>query len=214
MDNTPLSRRDFLKGLVLAAGTTILISCAPASSSSTTTAEPSDVQTGENTSTTDTGRTLKFLIAYDSVYGNTKQLAEAMVEAVEGSHESQLLHASEATTADLENIDLVVIGSPTHAGTFTDPIKELISRLPAASLEGLKAAAFDTGFERDTQTKFMQTVIDVFGYASPKIAKKLAKKGADVIRSETFIVLDTEGPLKEGEIDRAKAWLLDLLKTV
>jgi flavodoxin len=205
MHNTRLSRRDFLKGLVLAAGTSILVSCAPASSSLISTALPL---------TTSTGRTLKFLIAYDSVYGNTKQLAEAMVEALEDVHETKLLHASETSAADLDGINLILVGSPTHAGTYTDPIKTYLSSLPAGSLGGLKAAAFDTGFERETQKKFLQTVIDVFGYASPKIAKKLEKKGAVVVASETFLVLDTEGPLKEGEIDRAKAWLLDLVKAV
>jgi flavodoxin len=133
---------------------------------------------------------------------------------VDDLHESKLLHASESSLNDLENVDLVIIGSPTHGGTFTGPIKTFIANLPAKTLEGVKTAAFDTGFERDVQTKFMKKVIDVFGYASPKIAKKLESKGAAVIGAETFLVLDTEGPLKEGEIDRAKAWLLDLLKTV
>ena len=210
MNNTPLSRRDFLKGLVLAAGASILVSCVPAGSSQSTGALP----TQDAAQQPSPGRALNFLIAYDSVYGNTKQIAESLIEAVDSEHETKLLHAGEASFADLENVDLVIIGSPTHGGTFTDQIKTFIANLPAKSLEGVKAAAFDTGFERDVQTNFMKKVIDVFGYASPKIAKKLENKGAEVIGAKTFLVLDTEGPLKEGEIDRAKTWLLDLLKTV
>ena len=210
MDKILVSRRDFLKGLLLTAGTAVLVSCVPPESSSTA----NDAAAQYGIPSVSAGVTVTFLIAYDTVYGNTKQLAEAFVNAVDGSHETKLLHASEVSAADLENIDLVIIGSPTHGGTFTEPIKKLISGLPAKSLEGLKAAAFDTGFERENQKKFLQTVIDVFGYASSKIAKKLENKGADVIGSETFFVLDTEGPLKEGEIDRAKAWLLDLLKNI
>jgi len=207
MRDTTISRRDFLKGLVLTAGTTILVSCAPGKSSSFIEEFPLDAEAMQNGG-------FKFLVAYDSVYGNTKQIAEALIDAVEGDYGVKILHASEVTLGELENVSLVVIGSPTYAGTYTDPIKELIAKLPANSLEGIKAITFDTSFERAAQTNFMKTVIDVFGYASLKIAKKLEKKGAVIIASETFIVLDTEGPLKDGEIDRAKTWFLNLLKAV
>lgn len=68
MDNTPLSRRDLLKGLALAAGASILVSCVPALSTQTTGA----MTTQDAAQQPAPGRTLKFLIAYDSVYGNTK----------------------------------------------------------------------------------------------------------------------------------------------
>jgi hypothetical protein len=45
-----------------------------------------------------------------------------------------------------------------------------------------------------------------FGYASTRIAKALKKHGANVVAAETFFVHGKEGPLVDGEIDRAKAW--------
>jgi hypothetical protein len=45
------------------------------------------------------------------------------------------------------------------------------------------------------------------GYAAPTILKMLCKKGATpLVEPEGFYVLDTEGPLKDNEIERAFAW--------
>ena len=51
----------------------------------------------------------------------------------------------------------------------------------------------------------------LFGYAAEPISKKLRNKGAEiVIPPEGFCVNDTEGPLKEGELERAKSWILQI----
>jgi flavodoxin I len=52
----------------------------------------------------------------------------------------------------------------------------------------------------------------VIGYAAPKIAKSLiAKGGRQVAPPEGFIVLDKEGPLRDGELERAAAWARDVV---
>jgi len=50
------------------------------------------------------------------------------------------------------------------------------------------------------------------GYAAPVIEKALAAKGAaSAISSLGFIVLESEGPLKEGELVRAAEWARSML---
>jgi len=53
----------------------------------------------------------------------------------------------------------------------------------------------------------------VFGYAAKPITEKLQKKGGDLaIPPEGFIVKDSKGPLKDGELERAESWAKLLLK--
>ncbi len=45
------------------------------------------------------------------------------------------------------------------------------------------------------------------GYAAPRIVEALKKKGGNlVVPPEGFLVKDREGPLKEGELERAATW--------
>ena len=211
-----ISRRKFLSGISAAAGATLLVACVPVSPESQpgkdTANKPTTAEnTGPNTTTS---RILKVCIVYDSVYGNTAKIAEAMLEGIGGQQESQLIKAQEASTADLEAIDLLFVGSPTQAGTFIDPVKKFLAGIPVGALKNVRAAAFDTSFDINTQKAFLRFIMKTFGYAAPKIAKELSGKGATVLATETFIVLETEGPLQEGEVDRAKEWAITVIKKV
>ena len=53
----------------------------------------------------------------------------------------------------------------------------------------------------------LRPMISIFGYAAKPIADRLQAKGGQLIAApEGFIVMDREGPLKPGELDRAAAW--------
>ena len=49
------------------------------------------------------------------------------------------------------------------------------------------------------------------GSAARGIARRLRHHGYDVIGIESFLVADAEGPLEEGELDRARAWAAGLV---
>jgi hypothetical protein len=54
----------------------------------------------------------------------------------------------------------------------------------------------------------------VFGYAAGRIANNLKKKGSTLIASpEGFFVTGGQGPLKEGELERAAAWAKGILES-
>lgn len=156
---------------------------------------------------------MKILIVYDSLFGNTLNIAVAIGEGFTGS-DVKLRPVKEFDLQDLEGVKLLMVGSPTHAGGPSQDIKQFFKRLPANALQGKKAAAFDTGIPADDQQGIVRLFIKVFGYASPQIVKKLQKKGAVVMADETFFVLDKEGPLKEGELERARKWGQGLAKSV
>ena len=135
------------------------------------------------------------LVIYDSRYGHTAKIAQAIGEAIGGP----VLPVGEVDPAGLSGFDLLIVGSPTHGGWFTPEIKDLLEALPP--LEGVNVAAFDT------RTKTIWNRLLPFGYAAPRIAQRLEGSGGNLLAPpEGFVVLGIEGPLKDGELERADRW--------
>jgi len=149
---------------------------------------------------------MKALIVYDSVYGNTEKIARAIAEAITPSDEVKVLRAGEANPSELASIDLLIVGSPTHAGRPTPAIQDLLNKVPKLSLQGINVAAFDT--------RIPTKLVRVFGYAAGRIAGNLKRKGGTLIASpEGFFVTGSKGPLKEGELERAAGWAKGMLES-
>ena len=216
MKKKHISRRKFLSDFATAAGATLLVACVPVNRTQQP-GKDTSVQplTPENPAPTSlTGSTLKVLVVYDTIYGNTAKIAEAIIEGIGGNQESRLIKAQEASADILQDVDLLLVGSPTHAGTFIEPVKNFLAGIPADALQNVRVAAFDTSFNIQTQGAFLRFIMRTFGYAAPKIADKLSEKGATVLAAETFIVLESEGPLQEGEVERARDWASALIDKV
>jgi hypothetical protein len=83
-----------------------------------------------------------------------------------------------------------------------------VKSLDREEMKKVKAAAFDTRIPKNqTDSGFLKFMINLFGYADLKIAKALSKTGAELVAESTgFGVKGTEGPLLEGELERAKTW--------
>ena len=147
---------------------------------------------------------MKALIVYDSVYGNTEKIARAIAEAITQSNEDKVIQAGEANPSELASIDLLIVGSPTHAGRPTPAIQDLLNKVP--KLQGINIAAFDT--------RITTKLVRVFGYAAGRIAGNLKRKGGTLIVSpEGFFVTGNKGPLKEGELERAAGWAKGILES-
>jgi flavodoxin I len=103
--------------------------------------------------------------------------------------------AVEAIPAGLE---LLVVGGPTQ-GHGVDPAeKAFLDQLPAESVRGVPVVAFDT------RLRWPELLS---GSAAKGIAKRLQPKGARLLlEPESFFVEGKDGPLGEGELERAAAW--------
>ena len=143
---------------------------------------------------------MKTLVVYDSYFGNTKKVAEAIAESFE---DCEIFKTDEKISA--EGYDSIVIGSPTRAFRATKPIMDFVRE---NAFDGKKVMAFDTRILiEDTDNKFLQSMIRMFGYGAEKIAKAVVKKGGIMVGAPAgFAVKDSEGPLKDGEIERAVEW--------
>lgn len=162
---------------------------------------------------------MKSIVMYESIYGNTRRIAEAIAEGLGGA---QVVPVADVDDQVLADVDLLVAGGPTHMHGMTtslsrklavDGAKEdghadvepdagegpgLRGRLAQLDGNGRTAAAFDTRIDRSPA---------LVGSAARGIARRLRHRGyALAAEPESFFVEDAEGPLAEGEIDRARAW--------
>jgi flavodoxin I len=145
---------------------------------------------------------MKTLVVYDSVYGNTKTIAQSIGDAIPG--EVEVLHVNEAKALGLGAYDLLVVGAPTHGANPSPDVQAFLEQIQARALEGIKVAGFDT--------RMTNRLILLFGTAAPKIAKALQEQGGTLVgKPEGFYVRGGKGPLKEGEFERAAAWAKGLV---
>jgi menaquinone-dependent protoporphyrinogen IX oxidase len=146
---------------------------------------------------------MNILIVYDSRFGYTEKVAEAIKKSLLQMNRVEMRRVEEA--ADVSGYDGIILGSPTHGGQATPAMQAFIKKLPY--LNKINVAVFDTRIKADKVSKALQLLMKVIGYAAPKMAKSLAQKGATVVGEEGFLVKDKEGPLIQGELLRAGEWL-------
>jgi len=158
---------------------------------------------------------MNILVVYDSIHGNTEIIAKTIQKTLSTKYSSKLVKIDQFKQKDLDNINLLVVGSPTHGGQATPKFQAFLKSLPATSLKNLKFTAFDTGFLKQNHPFFLKALISVIGYASPKISKFLIQNGAiQLIPPKTFYVKDKQGPLLKDQITHAKSWANLILKNL
>lgn len=140
---------------------------------------------------------MKVLIVYDSVYGNTAQIAKTIGSSLTG--EVKVIQVGDFNPSELAKVDLVIFGSPTQGGRPTKPVQEILGKITESNIKGVKFAAFDT--------RISTKIVGIFGYAAGRIANILNSKGGVLANNpQGFFVKGRQGPLKEGELDRAISW--------
>ena len=156
---------------------------------------------------------MKALVIYDSVFGNTEKIAQAIANALASQVDVELLQADKAAPEQTKGLDILVVGSPTRGFRPTEAVTDLLKGIPARALQGLKVAAFDTRFDADKiDSAALRFVVKTGGYAAKRIASRLKKAGGNlIVPPEGFYVEDTEGPLRDGELERAADWAIQLL---
>jgi flavodoxin len=149
--------------------------------------------------------TMKALVVYYSEFGNTRQVAEAIAAVFQEAGAARTLGADQLTTADLQDVDLVVMGTPTHKMNLPEAVRPVFEDLPRRILRGVPIAAFDTSYE-------MSGFLARFT-AARRVDGKLRKLGGKrIVPPETFHVHHHhEGPLYDGEVERAKHWAGSIL---
>jgi flavodoxin len=154
---------------------------------------------------------MRSVVTYYTRYGNTRRVAEAIAEVLAGAGEARTAPIDELTADELEGVDLLVAGSPTHYQSLPKEVRAMLDEWPKRSLRGVQVAAFDTSVETWGPLMWMT--------AAHRLLSELRKLGGKkVVGPETFLVERGKAPeseerqdaLREGELERAKAWAADL----
>jgi flavodoxin I len=175
---------------------------------------------------------MKAMVVYESVYGNTEKIAKAIgtslgsaigaaVGSVDGpalgsSANVEIARATDVRPGQLAGLGLLIVGSPTQKFRPLAAETGFLKSIPPNGLRGVRVAAFDTRFTQSAidKVRILAFFVNIFGYAAKPIAAALQKKGGDLaLPPEGFYVADTEGPLLEGELERAAAWAKQLVTT-
>lgn len=152
---------------------------------------------------------MKIAVLYDSYYGNNKLVAEEIAKSFNTT--VTLSHVKEFTKDG--PYDLLVLGCPTRAMRPTGPMVRFIKTLSKEDAKQL--AIYDTRMDKTKVPKFLQWMMKHLGHALETLEKKLTKKNRNwILDTNFFEVLDAEGPLKEGQLEKANSWGISLLENL
>ena len=151
------------------------------------------------------------LVVYETMYGRTRDVAQAVADGCGGGGDVRLVEVGELAAGLPDDVTLLVVGGPTHAFSMTRPgtrrdagkygrtisqtgVREWLAALTLPA--GLPVAAFCTKLDSPLS-----------GSAARAIAQRLRKLGGRlVVPAKDFYVKGTEPVLLPGELDRARAW--------
>jgi len=151
---------------------------------------------------------MKALLVYHSRYGNTKRVAELIVEPlknIENMHISiEFVKDVDLTKSDI--YDLLLIGSPINLGGPDRSIKKFIKKLSRAPLKGKLFAVFDTYWSAKDCQKAVNKMEKLIIKKIPDV--KLVSPGLSVQVSEI------EGPIVKDDLIKCKEFGELLIKQI
>ena len=136
----------------------------------------------------------KVLLVYDTKYGNTKLVAEKIMEGmkeVEGI-ETGITDVEEVDLGKVADSDAILIGSPNHIGNVAHNIEKFIDRLGKLDLKAKWVAVFNTHMMNDERVQ-------------AKMEKRIGEKvpGLKLITPGLSIKVNgIKGPVAEGELPK------------
>ncbi len=164
---------------------------------------------------------MRTVIVYESMFGNTRQIADAIGEGLSSAGEVTVVPVGAASQDVIGAADLVVVGGPTHMhgmshansrkGAVSAAAKpgSSVTLEPGADGPGVRewlagpvtptgvAAAFDTR---------LTGLAPLTGHASKGITSLLRRKGLKIAADPASFLVTTANELQPGELDRARDW--------
>lgn len=182
--------------------------------------------------------TRRALVVFESMYGDTRQVAEAVAKGLRTMVEADVVGTADATPERVAQASVVVVGGPTHVHGMVSARSQKMT----VDSEHDKAAAHDPanpaheldetatgetvrhwleqlartsdGLAAAFDTRADRAAL-LTGSAARGIAKRLRHHGYELIADPTsFFVETSTGPLAPGELERAEAWGGELARLV
>jgi hypothetical protein len=155
---------------------------------------------------------MRAVVVYESHWGNTEAVARAIAEGI--GPDVRALNTDEATGTALAGVDLIVAGAPVIA--FALPRegarKQIASDLRAPRppdvshpllRSWLEALPAGHGWAAAFETRIWWSLRGATGTIESKLRRAGYRR---LTAAERFIVSGGYGPLREGELERARGW--------
>jgi Flavodoxin len=160
---------------------------------------------------------MKVIVVYESHWGNTAAVAKAIADGF--GPEAQALTTDEASPTTVAEADLIIAGAPVMA--FNLPSDKMLATLAGDSAKtpsppDLSHVSMRSWLERlpaghGRSAQFETALRWSPGGATAAIAHRLEQAGFKrLAKSRRFVVKGSDGPLREGELERAQQWGTDL----
>jgi len=165
---------------------------------------------------------MRGVVVYESMFGNTRRVAEMITHALASAMEVRLLRADAVVADDVQGIDLLVVGAPTHAWSLPRP------NTRKGALDNVRRPGSDLVLEPNADTspgvrEWLETLDDVHalaavfdtrfnapvmftGRAATGIERELRRHGLVVMSAAESFRVDRQNHLLAGEIERASGW--------
>lgn len=175
-------------------------------------------------------------VVYESLYGSTHEAADAIARGILDARPDAAVDVVRVGEADLQRVagaDLLIVGGPTHMRAMTTSMSRHMGVAAEAKKEPAERHELEPGavgpgvrdwlhdLSKTTEPR-MAAAFDtrigarLAGGAASGIAQRLRRHGYQVLgEPEGFHVGDDgNGPLQDGEEDRARAWAADIVRRV
>jgi hypothetical protein len=159
---------------------------------------------------------MKALVVYESFWGNTEQVAQAIAKGLSCHGDVEMFEVSHAPHEITEQLDLIVVGGPTHAFSMTcantreDAFKQGASQ--GSKDVGVREwlQCLHRGRHREPVATFdtkAEKVRHLPGSAAKGAANAFHRLGyKTLVKPMSFYVRSNSGPLLDGELGRAELW--------
>lgn len=161
---------------------------------------------------------MRALVVYESMYGNTAAMGEAIAASLHARGlDVEAGPVSKIDAAETAEVDLLIVGGPTHVhgmttsatrktavsdekNTFSEPtiepgLRDWLKRLPSG--EGRLAAAFDTRIDKP---------LILTGSAAKGIGRRLKGRGFRLVSSPECFLVSNDNRVLDGELAHATTW--------
>ncbi|HUA31869.1 MAG TPA: flavodoxin [Streptosporangiaceae bacterium] len=164
---------------------------------------------------------MRVVIVYESMFGNTRVVADAIAAGFGPGNDTVVIPVTEAGDGLLEGADLLVVGGPTHVHGLSrantrkgaaDVARKPGSRVTAEPgadgpglrewfaaqrQHGMRAVAFDTRLEGPAV---------LTGRASKGITRLIREHGFTLLAPAESFLVTKDNALRAGEQERAREW--------
>jgi hypothetical protein len=164
------------------------------------------------------------LVVYESWFGNGAAVARAVADGLGDAVAVELRAVADAPDEIGDDVELLVVGAPNHRFGLSRPSSRRDAgergAVPSTATAGMRewadrvrvplgtpVAVWDTRLERPA-------ALGVVDHAAETLRRRLRRRGARPVAVAHFRVVAMEGPLVDGEVDRARRWAAELARSL